>query len=252
MTQQSSVSFPAQRRSVRTGRSKRTQGFSLFPPSLRRVTKIFRRPKTRRSNNGSTGTARSRFVALKQLERELPKKHTTARHPIYPQRSNCLSTNLDAEISGADWLGTAMTDQETDTLGAVIPYAPEPGNASSEADLVDRAGNAILGLVNRAASTAAADLKEARDVAERLALQLQASRDQLRAADDQINALNAEVRRYRDRANRAEKWLQQISSEIEQKFLGANDSHPARRRAAPQTENNNPTSLSFLRRREAH
>jgi len=40
-----------------------------------------------------------------------------------------------------------MTDQETDTLGAVIPYAPEPGNASSEADLVDRAGNAILGLV---------------------------------------------------------------------------------------------------------
>jgi len=178
-----------------------------------------------------------------------PKKHTTA---IYPQRSNCLSTNLDAEISGADWLGTAMTDQETDTLGVVIPYAPEPGNASAKADLVDRAGNAILGLVNRAASTAAADLKEARDVAERLALQLQASRDQLRAADDQINALNAEVRRYRDRANRAEKWLQQISSEIEQKFLGANDSHPARRRAAPQTENNNPTSLSFLRRREAH
>jgi len=149
-------------------------------------------------------------------------------------------------------LGTAMTSQETGTLGAVIPYAPEAGNSSPEADLVDRAGNAILGLVNRAASTAAADLKEARDVAERLALQLQASRDQLRAADDQINALNAEVRRYRDRANRAEKWLQQISSEIEQKFLGANDSHPARRRAAPQTENNNPTSLSFLRRREAH
>ena len=44
-------------------------------------------------------------------------------------------------------LGTAMTGQETGTLGAVIPYAPEAGNSSPEADLVDRAGNAILGLV---------------------------------------------------------------------------------------------------------
>jgi hypothetical protein len=48
-------------------------------------------------------------------------------------------------------LGAAMTGQETDTRGALIPYAPEVGNASSEADLVDRAGNAILGLVNRRA-----------------------------------------------------------------------------------------------------
>jgi DNA repair exonuclease SbcCD ATPase subunit len=149
-------------------------------------------------------------------------------------------------------LGAAMTSQETDTPGADIPYEPETKDGGPEADLLDRAGNAILGLVNRAAGTAAADLKESREVAEKLADQLRATRDQLQAAHGQINALKADVRRYQDRANRAEKWLQQISSEIEQKFLGADDSRPARRRAPPQNENNNPERLSFLRRRQEH
>jgi len=163
------------------------------------------------------------------------------------------STKLDAEISGGQVeLGAAMTRQETDTPGAVIPYAPETKNGGPEADLLDRAGNAILGLVNRAAGTAAADLQEAREVAERLALQLQASRDQVRAADEQINALKADVRRYQDRANRAEKWLQQISSEIEQKFLGADDSRTVRPLAPQQKESNEPARLAFLRRRQDH
>jgi DNA repair exonuclease SbcCD ATPase subunit len=118
-----------------------------------------------------------------------------------------------------------MTDQVTDTP-AVIPYAPKEKSAGSEAEIVDRAGNAILGLVSRAADTAAADLKEAREVAEKLADQLRATRDQLRAAHDQINALKADVGHYQDRANRAEKWLQQISSEIEQRFFDATGRRP--------------------------
>jgi DNA repair exonuclease SbcCD ATPase subunit len=145
-----------------------------------------------------------------------------------------------------------MTNQGTDTPGAVVPYAPEAKDGGPEADLLDRAGNAILGLVNRAAGTAAADIKDAREAAEKLADQLQATRDQLQAANDQINALKADVRRYQDRANRAEKWLQQISSEIEQKFLGADDNRHVRRRAPPQNENNHPAGLSFLRRRQDH
>jgi DNA repair exonuclease SbcCD ATPase subunit len=152
-----------------------------------------------------------------------------------------------------------MTSQGTDTPGAVMPLASEAKNRGPEADLLDRAGNAILGLVNRAAGTAAADLQEAREVAEKLAdqlraahEQLQATHDQLRAAHDQMNALKADVRHYQDRANRAEKWLQQISSEIEQKFLRADDSLPARRRAPPQNENNSPASRSFLRHRLEH
>jgi DNA repair exonuclease SbcCD ATPase subunit len=146
-----------------------------------------------------------------------------------------------------------MTSQKTDspTSEAVISEAFEAKNGP-EADMLDRAGNAILGLVNRAAGTAAADLQEAREVAEKLADQLRAAHEQLRAAHDQINDLKADVRNYQDRTNRAEKWLQQISSEIEQKFLGADNSRAARPRAPPQNEINNPARLAFLRRRQDH
>jgi chromosome segregation ATPase len=117
-----------------------------------------------------------------------------------------------------------MTDQATDMQGDVVPYAPKLKNRNSEADQLDRAGNAILGLVQRAADTTEAGLQEAREAAENLA-------DQLRAAHDQINKLEANVRYYHDRTNRAEKWLQQISSEIEQRFFSADDTRSTRRRA---------------------
>jgi len=143
-----------------------------------------------------------------------------------------------------------MTSQGADTLTleadikAAISVELEAKNTGS-ADVLDRAGDAILELVTRAAGTAQADLQEAREAAERLALQLQASRDQLRAADDQINALKADVRHQRDRADRAEKWLHQISSEIEQKFLGADDRRPVRRPAPQQNENIAPRDSRF-------
>jgi DNA repair ATPase RecN len=150
-----------------------------------------------------------------------------------------------------------MTSQETDTLTleadieAAISNELEAKNTGST-DVLDREGNAILELVTRTAGTVQADLQEAREAAERFALQLQASRDQLRAAQDQINTLKADVRRYQDRADRAEKWLHQISSEIEQKFLGKDDRRPVRRPAPQPNENHSPAGLSFLRRRRVH
>ena len=142
--------------------------------------------------------------------------------------------------------------QVTDTTGAVISYAPKANNTNSESDLLDRAGNAVLGLVNRAARTAEADLQAAREVAEKLA-------DQLRAAQSQINELEANVRYYQDRTERAEKWLHQISSEIEQRFVGADDSDGARRMAErlqnqdkigamPRPGRREPATPSLLRR----
>jgi septal ring factor EnvC (AmiA/AmiB activator) len=116
---------------------------------------------------------------------------------------------------------SAMTGQ-TANDSAVIPYAPKARNAGTEADQLDRAGHAILGLVNRAADSTEADLRAAREAAAKLA-------DQLRAAHNQINELTANLRYYQDRTDRAEKWLHQISSEVEQRFFGANDSRPARR-----------------------
>lgn len=114
------------------------------------------------------------------------------------------------------------------TQRTVIPYAPKEKMTGSEPDTMDRAGNAILEFIKHAGETTETDLQEARQAAEYLA-------DQLRAAHDQINDLKAEVRRHQVRADRAENWLRQISSEIEQRSLGANDGRSARR-------------LSFLRK----
>ena len=114
------------------------------------------------------------------------------------------------------------------TIKTVIPYAPKEKSTGSEADIVDRTGSAIFEFVKHAGDET--DLQQSRDVAERVADELRATRDQLRAAQDQINALNADVRHYRGRANRAEKWLNQISSEIEQRSsLRADDGHSAGR-----------------------
>lgn len=43
---------------------------------------------------------------------------------------------------------------------------------------------------------------------------------QLRAAEDKIKELEAELRRSNDRASRAEKWLTRVHNEVEQKFFG--------------------------------
>jgi len=119
-----------------------------------------------------------------------------------------------------------MTGQIIDIPGAVIPYAPKAKNTDSETDRLDQAGNAILGLVDQAADIFAADLQEAREVAEKLA-------DQLRAARYLINELEASNRYYQDRMNRAEKWLHQISSRIEQGFFGAADDSRTGRQRQP-------------------
>src|SRR5215468_9959991 len=149
----------------------------------------------------------------------------------------------------------------TDTRAAAIPDAAEAKNMEADvvdraADVVDRAGNAIVALVNRAAGNAEADLQAAREAAEKLA-------DQLRAAQGRINELEANVRYYKDRTERAEKWMHQISSEIHQRFLGADDADSTRRmaerlqnqdkpRAMPKSSRREPPSPSFLQRLVKH
>ena len=84
---------------------------------------------------------------------------------------------------------------------------------------LDRAGQAILGLLHQAASTAEANNQKAIEMAHKLSAQL-------RAAEDRIRQLEATVRHHVDRADRAEKWLYQISMEIEQKFFGSDNDLP--------------------------
>ena len=145
----------------------------------------------------------------------------------------------------------------TDTRIAAIPDVAEAKNTEADvvdraADVVDRAGNAIVELVNRAANNGEANLLAAQETAEKLAYQL-------RAAQGRINELEANVRYYQDRTERAEKWMHQISSEIHRKFLGADDTDSARRmaerlqnldkpRAMPRPSRREPATPSFLRR----
>jgi DNA repair ATPase RecN len=97
----------------------------------------------------------------------------------------------------------------------VSRYAPsrKAAGASSDAgDRVDAAGQTILGLLNRVADVADENSKHALEIAHKLSRQL-------RAAEERIADLEADLRHYQSRAERAEQWLQHISAEIEQRFF---------------------------------
>jgi hypothetical protein len=99
---------------------------------------------------------------------------------------------------------------------AIVPFAPKSNAKSGAGDQLDRAGQTILGALERASSVAEANNQRAREMAHKLS-------NQLRAAEDHIRELEANLRYQQNRADRAEKWLYQISIEIEQKFVGSED-----------------------------
>ena len=83
---------------------------------------------------------------------------------------------------------------------------------TSGADQLDKAGQSILHLLHRAAGVAEENSRHALDTAQKLS-------HQLRAAEDRIAELEAEVAAYQDRAERAEQWLHKVYTEIEDRFL---------------------------------
>jgi hypothetical protein len=101
---------------------------------------------------------------------------------------------------------------------AAIPYAPSRKNAArtDAGDPVESVGQNILELLNQAAKEADANTKHALDIAEKLSRQLL-------IAEERIKDLETDLRHYKDRAERAERWLSYISSEIEQKFFRSTD-----------------------------
>jgi hypothetical protein len=76
---------------------------------------------------------------------------------------------------------------------------------------MDRIGQEILAKLQRSARTSLQNTQKA------IALAEQAS-TQLRAAEDKIARLEQELWSYKERAERAEAWLQRISQDIEQAF----------------------------------
>ena len=96
---------------------------------------------------------------------------------------------------------------------SVVPFTPtHKGNASNGDDQLDRAGNSVLMLLHKAADVTEDNIRHARDMAQKLS-------QQLRAAQQQISELEAEVAAHQDRAERAEQWLHKVYTEIEDRFL---------------------------------
>jgi hypothetical protein len=113
-----------------------------------------------------------------------------------------------------------MSNRGEGATESVIPISSAP-KLNSRAEVVDRAAQTILGTINRAATTVQASYRQGLEINSKLATQL-------RAAEQRISELEVKARYHEDRADRAEKWLYQISVEIEQKFLGrdADNSQP--------------------------
>jgi hypothetical protein len=95
---------------------------------------------------------------------------------------------------------------------SVVQFAPAATNAASGADQLDKAGQTILELLHKAAGVAEANSQHALEMAQKLS-------HQLRAAENRIAELEAEVGIYQDKAERAEQWLHKVYTEIEDRFL---------------------------------
>jgi hypothetical protein len=104
----------------------------------------------------------------------------------------------------------------------VVPFARTEKN--SGADQLDKAGQTILQLLHRAAGVTEENSRHALETAQKLS-------HQLRATEDRIVKLEAEVTAYRDRAERAEQWLHRVYTEIEDRFLRQDDGRRSRQRA---------------------
>jgi MoxR-like ATPase len=82
---------------------------------------------------------------------------------------------------------------------------------SKNIELVDKAGQSIRHLLNKAADAADQNSRQALEAAQRLSQRLQAARDR-------IAQLDRDAAAHRDRAERAEAWLNKIHGEIKQQF----------------------------------
>ena len=104
-----------------------------------------------------------------------------------------------------------MSEHRADTPEQVLKFVPKewPNNYGAQ---VEEVGQAIVTKIQRAADLSNENCDRALALAHKLSMQL-------RTAEDRISQLEAEVELFRDRAVRAERWLQTIQNEIEEKLI---------------------------------
>ena len=104
-----------------------------------------------------------------------------------------------------------MSERRADTPEQVLNFVPKEWPNSYGAQ-VEEVGQAIVTKVQRAADLSNENCDRALALAHKLSMQL-------RTAEDRISQLESEVELFRDRAARAERWLQTIQKEIEEKLI---------------------------------
>jgi hypothetical protein len=151
------------------------------------------------------------FLQFRDLDRWLTCEGTSTsiaavapgnpRTTLGPQLGNNPGQDIEAET---------MNRHSVDTPRQVLEYAPKK-RLRIDRDSSDQSGNAIIAMLQNAAGLSN-DCEHARTKADELSRQL-------RAAEHRINQLEAELQQFRDRAVRAETWLQLIQQEIEEHFI---------------------------------
>jgi molecular chaperone GrpE (heat shock protein) len=104
----------------------------------------------------------------------------------------------------------------------VIPFERTAEGGRRDSVQLDKAGEAILQLLGKAADAAEQNSEQAIETAQRLS-------HQLRAAEDRVAQLEAEIDAYRQKAERAEQWLHTVYKGIEDRFLKQEAPRRARR-----------------------
>jgi hypothetical protein len=114
-----------------------------------------------------------------------------------------------------------MSERVPQPVKKIIPFAPTP-KPREEGDPIDRSGQAIIALLQQAADTANLNCDRALELARTLSMQLH-------VAEDRIKDLEADMRHYHERAQRAETWLARIHKDIEEKFFDPKTDRSERR-----------------------
>jgi hypothetical protein len=94
------------------------------------------------------------------------------------------------------------------STGTVIPLSPTD---KDNTDQLDATGHSILRLIGKAAGITEEYIQDVVKAAEKVAHELRAARDHITQLENELAASN-------DRAERAEKWLHKVHTEIEERF----------------------------------
>jgi hypothetical protein len=103
-----------------------------------------------------------------------------------------------------------MDKRSTNAPEPVPKFAPK--DKARDDDPTDQSGRAVVAMLQQAANLSNENCDRAMSLAHKLSIQL-------RAAEDRINQLQADVEHFQNRAAHAENWLRMIEKEIEKKLL---------------------------------